>query len=96
MFELPVGKLPQRKRLQLHRSAHQPPIYIVVEGYEYDSTQKAVVYLIETGVMIGAKVWAKTQRFRYSALEEFNQKVLMKLGDRISLNPFPEKSTLKT
>jgi hypothetical protein len=86
--ELPITKLPQRKRFQLHRSACQPPIYITVEGHEYDPYQQAIVYIIETGIQNGTVVQFRSQKIRYSVLENFDRIVRGKIKN---LNPFPGK-----
>jgi hypothetical protein len=74
MLELLISKLPQRKRSQLHQSAHQPPIYLTVEGYHYDQNENAIVYLIEIGLKNEDKdkVKFKFKKLRYSILEKFN------------------------
>jgi hypothetical protein len=86
--QIPMIKLPKRKRSQLHKSAYQPPMYITIEGHEYDPLQQAIVYIIEVGIQHETMVEIHHQKVRYSELENFHKAVGNKINNG---SPFPGK-----
>ena len=76
---------------QLQGSNTIPPIYISLEGYEFDSGINAIVYDIEIGVEKNQKICSKHIKRRYSALNMADIEIRKKFGGSSYLLKFPQK-----
>ena len=91
MHSIPLNKLDYNKRLALHNSITQPPMYISIESYSFDTKAKTNFYVIEIGVLNSLSVNIHTISTRYSVLRNLHQKICPILRANNESVPFPGK-----
>lgn len=91
-MNLDEAAISEMKSRQLSECPSQSKIALIITGYQNDPAQKAVVYNTQC-IRIdasGSEV-VNEQRFRYSQLLEFNEKLIYNYGTIRLLRNFPPK-----
>ena len=92
---LSLDKLNNQKILALHNSITQPPMYISLESYQFDSKAKTVFYVIEVGILHSNSIHIHKIITRYSILYDLHQKIYPVLKVNNEIIHFPAKKIFR-
>jgi hypothetical protein len=86
-----ISSLTQKKQSQLQSSISIPPMYISIEGHQFDADIRATLYRLEIGVQKGDAVIVHSTSRRYSEIRNFDAEIRKQFGDSHYLLAFPPK-----
>ena len=90
--EATLAQLSEQKKAQLLSCNCVPPIYAVIEKYEFDPEVDATIYHLEVGLEYGGKIVTKTLLKRYSEIRLFDGEIRKDFAYSKYVEDFPPKA----